>query len=771
MLNTSYTNIHNITQLKTHTLGASRMGENRELKFALESYWQGKIQSAELIQISNKIKQNNWQQQIDANLDFITVGDFALYDHVLNNAFYFDTIHTHNTSSSENILKEYFSQARGGSCCALEMTKWFNTNYHYIVPQLNKNTKIKLNKEFLGEFLFKDIELAQKNNKEIKIVLLGPLSFLYLSKAQEIDKLDLLDDLINSYAELLSIIKSKGISFVQIDEPILSLDLSVNWHRAFEQTYSTLHFEGLNILLATYFGELQDNLQLICNLPVSGIHIDAISSSKEIQKIIDWLPNHKILSIGLIDGRNIWKNDLEQSLEILNTISTRRTQNIWLAPTCSLLHVPCNLELETKLDSNIKNWLSFGKQKLQELDILKSFINTKLSDDIIENNKQAIESRKNSTLVNNPNIRQDIQQILNTSNVDKRDTVFKNRKIVQQNILNLPLLPTTTIGSFPQTQEVRAIRSSFKKQQITEQEYTTKLQQLTQQAIKFQEEIGLDVLVHGEFERNDMVEYFAEFLHGFAFTQNGWVQSYGSRCVKPPVIYGDVARKQPITIAWSKFAQEQTDRIMKGMLTGPVTVLHWSFIRDDQPKADTCLQIAVALRHEVNDLESAGIKIIQIDEPAYREGLPLRKSDWANYLEWASKAFRICASGVDDKTQIHTHMCYSEFGDILPAIAAMDADVISIETTRSNMDLLDSFVDFKYPNDIGPGVWDIHSPRIPSVSEIQSLIQKAIDVLPIENLWINPDCGLKTRNWEETKQALINLVAATENIRQSVSVD
>jgi 5-methyltetrahydropteroyltriglutamate--homocysteine methyltransferase len=778
------TNIQNLKNVKTHTLGASRMGEQRQLKFALEQYWQGKTTSADLLKTAHEVKRYNWNIQKQANLDFVTVGDFAFYDHVLNTACYFNAIHTEQTShqhngqtcthahasSDEELLKQYFSNARGGDCCALEMTKWFNTNYHYIVSELDENTKFSLSQGYVNKFIIDDVKDAYAQGHEnVKAVLLGPVSYLYLSKAKNVNKLDLLPSLIACYAQLLSQLKAQNITWVQIDEPILSLDLGAEWHRAIEQTYSQLHFEGINILVATYFGALQDNLQLACNLAVQGLHIDAVSSPQELQQIIDWLPNHKVLSVGVVDGRNIWKTDLEQVIAKLEQVATRRTQNVWLAPSCSLLHVPVNLELEQKLNPEIKNWLAFAKQKLQELDVVKSYINnTKDVSEIIKSNSQSVAQRKNSILVNNPQIKQDIQQILVKDGVDKRNTEFANRKQTQQEVLQLPLLPTTTIGSFPQTAEVRSLRARYKKSEITEQEYTKAIQELTIEAVKIQEEIGIDVLVHGEFERNDMVEYFAEYLNGFTFTENGWVQSYGSRCVKPPVIYGDVSRKQPITVAWSQFAQEQTKQIMKGMLTGPVTMLHWAFVRDDQSKQDTCLQIAVALRHEVNDLEQAGIKIIQIDEPAYREGLPLRKQDWQNYLAWASQAFRISSSGVDDKTQIHTHMCYSEFGDILPAIAAMDADVISIETTRSNMDLLDSFVSFKYPNDIGPGVWDIHSPRIPSSEEMTALINKAIAVLPIQNLWINPDCGLKTRNWEQTKQALTNLVETAKQVRIEV---
>jgi 5-methyltetrahydropteroyltriglutamate--homocysteine methyltransferase len=772
------------TAIQIHALGLNRMGENRELKFALEQYWQNNLSSQDLFDVAKNIKQNNWKLQQQANMDLITVGDFAFYDHVLNTACYINAVPSTLKNDNQNDLcKEYFGFARGNTeKPALEMTKWFNTNYHYIVPELNANTQFKLNLNYVQQFLLNDIDDAKaQGHGNIKAVLLGPVSFLYLSKAQSgVHKLDLLPKLIDTYAALLNQLKAKNIAWVQIDEPILSLDLSPEWHRAFEKTYSQLNFEGLNILLANYFGELQNNLQLACSLPVQGLHIDGVYAAEEISKVVDWLPQHKVLSLGVIDGRNIWKNNLQKTINTINNIQQRRQNNIWLATSCSLLHAPANLELEKKMSSEIKNWLAFAKQKLQELNVLKTYFAQSNAIDkdiqtnahielVLQQNKAAIENRQKHILVNNPSIRKHIQNILTIHNVDKRTSEFEKRKNIQHTQFQLPLLPTTTIGSFPQTTEVRSLRAQFKKGEITEVTYTQALQKITQQAIRIQEDIGLDVLVHGEFERNDMVEYFAEYLDGFTFTEHAWVQSYGSRCVKPPIIYGDVARKQAITVEWSTFAQAQTEKHMKGMLTGPVTMLHWSFVRDDQPKKDTCLQIAVALRAEVTDLANAGIHMIQIDEPAYREGLPLRKQDWGTYLNWASQAFRVSTSDVGDKIQIHTHMCYSEFSDILPAIAAMDADVISIETTRSNMDLLDSFVEFNYPNDIGPGVWDIHSPRVPSQDEMFNLIQKAMQVLPLQNLWLNPDCGLKTRNWEQSKQALTHLVGAAKQVRQGIT--
>lgn len=757
----------------THNLGFPRIGKRRELKFALEKYWTGEISEQVLLEIASDLQTQHWRDQ--SMLDWIPVGDFSLYDQVLDTSFMLGNIPDRVSVLPGNEIDHYFRVARGRSiiddstCSCVnagEMTKWFDTNYHYIVPEFEKNTQFSLN----AGHLLKKIKQASKNHIQAKPVILGPVTYLWLGKSKDgTDKLDLLDDLLSAYAQLLQELELSGIQWVQIDEPILVMELSPAWKHALKKTYYQLQSASINLLLTTYFGQLQDNLQLACELPVNGLHLDAVVAKDEIAKVIDWLPSHKILSLGIINGRNIWKADLTQILDWLEPIYARLQNRLWLAPSCSLLHVPVDLDSEQKLDADIHSWLAFALQKLNEIAVLAKALNQgrdSVSEILLENSA-AVTSRKRSARVHQATVKDRVLGIGDA--MGARQSPYHKRAIVQRKKFQLPLFPTTTIGSFPQTREIRQTRRDFGKGKLSESEYRKAMQKEIKICIQEQEALGLDVLVHGEPERNDMVEYFGEQLAGYAFTQFGWVQSYGSRCVKPPIIYGDVSHSEAITTEWIQYAQSLTSKPMKGMLTGPVTMLNWSFVRDDQSRAETCMQLALAIRDEVLALEKAGIGIIQIDEAALREGLPLRKSQWRSYLDWAIRAFRITANGVKDEIQIHTHMCYSEFNDIMEAIAQMDADVITIETSRSGMELLDAFDQFHYPNEIGPGVYDIHSPNIPSVDSIIDLMQKAAQRIPAQRLWVNPDCGLKTRTWEEVKPALSNMVAASRYLSSKLS--
>ncbi len=779
----------------THTLGFPRMGAQRGLKFALESFWRGESTKADLHATAAKLRQQHWQAQADAGLGFVTVGDFALYDHVANHIqllgcepgrFGFD--------ETTPELARYFAMARGvsakaasahESCSAgctaahttagqpaLEMTKWFDTNYHYLVPEFSAATQFRV----ASERLFDEVAEAQALGHRAKAVLLGPLSFLWLgkSKAAGFDRFSLLEQLLPVYEAVLARLKAQGVEWVQIDEPILGLDLPDVWRHAFEPSYWQLARSAPKLMLATYFSPLAENLRLACQLPVAGLHVDAVRAPDELVGVADWLPSHKVLSVGLVDGRNIWRTDLDAALAKLRPVADKHQGALWLAPSCSLLHVPFSLQAEAQLDAEVKSWLALAVEKLGELRVLSTALSDGEAavDDELHAARIALAARRASPRVHRATVAARLAAA--APGADQRASAFPARQKSQRARLKLPLLPTTTIGSFPQTAEIRAARAAFKRGALNAAHYQQKMEAEIALAVRKQEALGLDVLVHGEAERNDMVEYFGEQLDGFAFTANGWVQSYGSRCVKPPIIYGDVARPAPMTVAWSQYAQSLTPKPMKGMLTGPITILQWSFVRDDQPRATTADQIAWAIRDEVCDLESAGIAIIQIDEPAIREGLPLRRAGWKSYLDRATRAFRISASGVRNDTQIHTHMCYSEFNDILPAIAAMDADVITIETSRSDMELLQAFGasasggagDFKYPNEIGPGVYDIHSPRVPSVHEMAALLEKAAEVVSVENLWVNPDCGLKTRGWPETEAALRHMVQAAQEVRE-----
>ncbi|MEJ2793513.1 5-methyltetrahydropteroyltriglutamate--homocysteine S-methyltransferase [Iodobacter sp. LRB] len=755
---------------KAHILGFPRIGAQRELKFAIEQFWKGEIDESALAQTGNALRRQHWQWQKDADLDFVTVGDFAWYDQMLNASallgalparFGFDEVG--GLSPKDLSLKQYFELARGNAeQPALEMTKWFDTNYHYLVPELDENTA------FAGgvDWFFYEIEEARSLGHAVKAVLPGPLTFLYLAKAKTagFDKLSLLPKVVAAYALILERLAKLGVEWLQLDEPILGLDLEAEWLAAFEPVYRSFAYTGPKILLATYFESVAAHAALLRDLPVAGVHLDLVRAPQQLDVFANNWPASKVLSLGVVDGRNIWVSDLSA---ILARVEALQGRNIWLSASCSLLHVPVDLVQETKLDDELKGWLAFAKQKLQEISVLKRALNGADVSAELSANAAKVASRAASPRIHNPAVSARIQAL--SEGDARRHAVFATRQAEQKLRFNLPPLPTTTIGSFPQTKEIRAARAAFKKGTLAQNDYVEQMQAEIRLAVEKQEALGIDVLVHGEAERNDMVEYFGEQLSGFAFTQFGWVQSYGSRCVKPPVLFGDVSRPTPMTVEWTQYAQSLTQKPMKGMLTGPVTILQWSFVRDDQPRSVTTQQIALAIRDEVVDLEAAGIGIIQIDEPAFREGLPLKKSDWAAYLHWAAEAFRISASGVANQTQIHTHMCYSEFNDILPAIAAMDADVITIETSRSDMELLTGFGTFKYPNEVGPGVYDIHSPRIPPVEDMLRLIAKAAEVVPVELLWVNPDCGLKTRNWPETEAALANMLEATRQARQHLA--
>jgi 5-methyltetrahydropteroyltriglutamate--homocysteine methyltransferase len=752
-----------------HNLGFPRIGSKRELKWALEFYWKGQLEQAKLAQIAKELGAHRWKQQQEMGLDLVPVGDFSWYDHVLDMSVLLGVVPPRFGEIQDEVdLDTYFCMARGRGAggkevAACEMTKWFNTNYHYIVPEFQRQQAFRLT----SNILFNQVAEAQALGVSVKPVLLGPLSFLWLGKTKgnEFDKLSLLERLLPVYSQVLQRLKAQGVEWVQLDEPILVLDLPPDWKAAFEKAYSYLANTGLKRFLTTYFGTLGDNTQLACRLPTEGLHIDLASAPGQLAKVLDELPPYKVLSAGVVDGRNIWRNDLEGSLGQLEFLHERLGDRLWVAPSCSLLHCPMDLTLESALDEELKSWLAFAVQKIEEVVALKRALveGRGAVSKALDISAAAQSNRRRSSRIYRPDVRARVADVSEMMAQRRHD--YPTRAQAQREHLKLPLYPTTTIGSFPQTSSIRKTRQDFKKGQISEQEYRQQMETEIGKAIRVQEKYGLDVLVHGEAERNDMVEYFGEQLEGFAFTQNGWVQSYGSRCVKPPIIYGDVVRLQPMTVEWIRYAQSLTNKLVKGMLTGPVTILQWSFVRDDQPRSDTCLQIALALRDEVLDLERAGIKIIQIDEPAFREGLPLRQAEREQYLEWAVRCFRVAAAGVEDETQIHTHMCYSEFNDIINAIAALDADVITIETSRSDGELLAAFAAFNYPNEIGPGVYDIHSPAVPTISQIVDLIRKATKYVPSERLWINPDCGLKTRDWPEVESALCTMVAAAQELR------
>ncbi|WP_182335505.1 5-methyltetrahydropteroyltriglutamate--homocysteine S-methyltransferase [Stenotrophomonas acidaminiphila] len=754
-------------------LGFPRIGARRELKRALESYWHGESDAAQLQATAAELRVRHWKLQCEAGVELPPSNDFSLYDHVLDTAFLFDAIpERYRALAVCAPLAAYFAMARGLQrpgidLHALEMTKWFDTNYHYLVPELQAGQRFTLR----GDKPLAEYREAKALGIETRPVLLGPVSFLRLSKTTDgSDPLDLLDTLLPVYAQLLEALQAEGARWVQLDEPVLVQDLDDAARVAFRQAYARLA-DGPHpdILLATYFGALDDNLALAASLPVQGLHVDLVRAPEQLDAVLRALPAGRVLSLGLVDGRNIWRNPLDNALILARYARGHRGDDpLWLAPSCSLLHCPVDLALEKKLDAELRGWLAFSRQKLGELKLLADALDGRAgAEAALAPAREAADARRRSSRVHNAAVKARVAALTAADTV--RATPHARRLPLQTAALRLPPFPTTTIGSFPQTRDVREARARNKSGRLSDADYEAFLAVQTEQCVRVQEQIGLDVLVHGEFERNDMVEYFGEQLDGFAFTGNGWVQSYGSRCVKPPVIYGDISRPAPMTVRWSRYAQSLTRRPMKGMLTGPVTMLQWSFVRDDQERAQTCRQIALALRDEVTDLEAAGIAAIQIDEPALREGLPLRNAQRRRYLEWAVEAFRIAASGVADATQIHTHMCYAQFNDIIDSVAALDADVISIETSRSRMELLDAFARFDYPNQVGPGVYDIHSPRVPDRAEMVELLRRASEVLPAEKLWVNPDCGLKTRAWPETRAALEAMVEAAQVLRAELS--
>jgi 5-methyltetrahydropteroyltriglutamate--homocysteine methyltransferase len=761
--------------MQTNVLGYPRIGSARELKKANEAFWAGKMSLEKLQLTARQLRRQNWETLQAAGIDLIPSNDFSLYDQVLDMCLMTGTVPARFKSLKDTLANAgspelYFAMARGYQkngfdITAMEMTKWFDTNYHYLVPEFDASqTYSLLYNKCLDEF-----KEALSIGIHTKPVLTGPVSFLVLGKIkdEQLQTAALLDKLLPVYIQLLQSLQQAGATWVQLDEPILVLDLTPAQQSLFQYAYDKIRaaVPELKIMLATYFGGLQDNTALTLQLPIDALHIDLVRAPEQLDEILPSLPAGMKLSIGVVNGRNIWKNNYDQSLALIKKATDiLGDDRVFLATSCSLLHTPYDLELETALNTQIRNWMAFAKQKVNELNELQQIAagNTAL----LDANRAEMKERSMAEIIHKPAVKARLAAL--TAADDQRKSPFPVRQKAQEEVLKLPLFPTTTIGSFPQTEEIRKLRADLKKGSITPEQYDTEISQAITDSVRWQENLRIDVLVHGEFERNDMVEYFGEQLEGFIFTKNGWVQSYGSRCVKPPVIYGDIQRNAPMTVKWSSYAQSITNKPMKGMLTGPVTILQWSFVRDDQPRADTTLQIALAIRDEVTDLEKAGIKVIQVDEPAIREGLPLRQADWQQYLDWAVKAFRISVSAVEDSTQIHTHMCYSEFNDIISNIAAMDADVITIETSRSQMELLEVFSTFKYPYEIGPGVYDIHSPRVPTVAEMTALLEKAIQLLPARNIWVNPDCGLKTRKWPETEQALRNMVAAAQNMRVAV---
>ncbi|OHX19326.1 5-methyltetrahydropteroyltriglutamate--homocysteine S-methyltransferase [Chromobacterium sphagni] len=753
----------------THLLGFPRIGAKRELKTLLENYWKQEIDEAALLAGARALRQRHWLLQKGAGVELLPVGDFSLYDHVLDAQLLVGAAPPRFGFDPAALdAEQYFQLARGNAGQpAQEMTKWFDTNYHYLVPEWHADTAFSAQPQrLLGQ-----VREAQALGIHTKPVLVGPLSLLWLGKAKGLafDKLRLLPGLLAAYRDLLAALRASGVEWVQLDEPILALDLPQDWLDAFAPAYQQLQAGAPSILLASYFGSAAEHAARLKALPVAGLHLDLARAPQQLQAFLAGFPEDKVLSAGIIDGRNVWRADLSLMLRQLQAAHAQLGERLWLAPSCSLLHSPFDLAAEIQLDADLKSWLAFAVQKLNELKTLQrglrrgraAIAGELAGSDFAQQQKQG------SPLIHRPAVRQRIAAL--PADADRRASPYPQRAARQQAWLKLPPLPTTTIGSFPQTAAIRASRSAFKRGELSAADYQKAMESEIELAIRRQEELGLDVLVHGEAERNDMVEYFGEQLSGFAFTAGGWVQSYGSRCVKPPIIYGDITRPQPMTVAWARFAQSLSAKPVKGMLTGPVTILQWSFTRNDLPRSEVCRQIALALNDEVRDLEAAGIRVIQIDEPAIREGLPLKRAERQGYLNWAGQAFRLSCRGVDDATQIHTHMCYSEFGDILPAIAALDADVITIETSRSDMALLADFGRFRYPNAIGPGVYDIHSPRVPQTDEIRHLLQKALQVIPAEQLWVNPDCGLKTRDWPEVEAALATMVQVSRKLREELA--
>ncbi|WLD64975.1 5-methyltetrahydropteroyltriglutamate--homocysteine S-methyltransferase [Pseudomonas fluorescens] len=758
-----------------HSLGFPRIGRDRELKKAQEAFWKGELDEAGLRAVGRELRKTHWALQQQAGIDLLPAGDFAWYDQVLTHSLMFGVIpERFRPADGQATLHTLFGMARGvsDSCCggahAQEMTKWFDTNYHYLVPEFSVDQQFHLG----WDQLFEEVQEARELGHTVKPVVIGPLTYLWLGKAKggDFDKLDLLERLLPLYGQIFQRLAELGVEWVQIDEPILVLDLPQAWKNAFERAYNLIQRDPLKKLVATYFGGLEENLGLAASLPVDGLHIDLVRAPDQYPTILDRLPAYKVLSLGVVNGRNVWRCDLEKALATLQHAHEKLGDRLWVAPSCSLLHSPVDVGREDQLDAELKSWLAFAVQKCAEVAVLARAVNEPEAPDVLAalaQSRAVQAARATSRRIHKPAVQARVAAI--TAQDSQRQSPFAQRIDKQRARLNLPLFPTTTIGSFPQTASIRLARQSYKQGKLSEAEYVEAMHSEIKHAVEVQENLGLDVLVHGEAERNDMVEYFAEQLDGYVFTRFGWVQSYGSRCVKPAVIFGDLSRPKAMTVEWIRYAQGLTHKVMKGMLTGPVTMLMWSFPREDVSREVQARQLALAIRDEVLDLEAAGIQIVQIDEAAFREGLPLRRAQWQPYLDWATEVFRLCASGVRDETQIHTHMCYSEFNDVIESIAAMDADVITIETSRSDMELLRAFEAFAYPNDIGPGVYDIHSPRVPDASEMANLLRKAAQRIPAERLWVNPDCGLKTRGWPETEAALIHMVTAARQLRAELA--
>ena len=756
--------------ITTHILGYPRIGEKRELKFALEKYWRGEIDQTELKNVGSDLRQKNWDTQAQAGLSFVTAGDFAWYDHVLTTTLLLGHVpkrHRNGFPDLDTLFKVGRGQSQASCGCstgsaASDMTKWFNTNYHYIVPEFSKDDSFEVS----WPQLFEEVNEATKAGHKVKPVLLGPISYLYLGKEVEegFDRLTLLPRLLTAYQQILAKLAKQGVEWVQIDEPILSLELEKPWLDSFKLAYQVIRSD-VKVLLTTYFDSVTDSLDKIIELDVDGLHVDLSAAPTQLQQVADKLPEGWVLSTGVVNGRNVWRADLTTLRETLQPIKDKLGDKLWVASSCSLLHSPVDLDLEPSLSEDVQSWFAFAKQKVTEVALLgKALEGDQEAILACDTYSAPIQARKTSKQVNKPQVQARLSKV--TQALAERSAPYAERAAHQSEVLGLPLFPTTTIGSFPQTSEIRVQRSAYRTGKLSESEYVEALKGHIADAVKRQEALDLDVLVHGEAERNDMVEYFAENLAGFQTTKFGWVQSYGSRCVKPAIVVADIEREKPMTVEWSTYAQSLTSKQMKGMLTGPVTILCWTFPREDISRKEIADQLALALRDEVSDLQDAGINIIQIDEPAIREGLPLKKRDHAEYLNWAVNAFKISAASAKPETQIHTHMCYSEFNEIIDSVAALDADVITIETSRSNMELLKAFEEFNYPNEIGPGVYDIHSPNIPSEDWIEGLINKAAEKIPAQRLWVNPDCGLKTRNWAETEASLANMVSAAKKLRK-----
>ena len=752
-----------------HLNGYPRVGAKRELKFAVEAFWKGVKSETDVREVAAEIRRVNWATQKAAGADLLPVGDFSFYDHVLDLICAVGAIPKRFGFDADNLtLPQYFELARGNATqFAMEMTKWFDTNYHYIVPEWYADTEFSTH----SGSLIAQIKEAKAQGHDIKPTLVGPLTLLWLGKKKEefgCRIKTLLPKLLPVYAQLLRELAAEGVDWIQIDEPILAVDAGDAWTNAFADVYKELANTGVRIIIGTYFASVAEHVKLLSSLPVHGVHIDCVRAPEQLAVFAEQFPTSKVLSVGLVDGRNVWRANLNKIIDTLEPVKAKFQNNLWIAPSCSLLHSPQDLAVEEKLDAEIKSWMAFAAQKLVELGNIKQALEHGKNSiqAALEASDAAAADRATNKKVHNDAVKARLANL--PKGADQRKSPFAERIKAQQAWMNLPILPTTTIGSFPQTTEIRQARAAFKKGELSAADYEAAMKKEIAYCVEVQEKLQLDVPVHGEAERNDMVEYFGEQLAGYCFSQFGWVQSYGSRCVKPPIIFGDVSRPNPMTVFWSSYAQSLTKRPMKGMLTGPVTMFKWSFVRDDIPLSEVAKQIALALNDEVLDLEKAGIKVIQIDEPAIREAMPLKKAQWDEYLAWACEAFRLSSTGAEDSTQIHTHMCYSEFNDILPAIASMDADVITIETSRSDMDLLTAFGEFKYPNDIGPGVYDIHSPRVPTSAEIEHLLRKAMDVVPVERLWVNPDCGLKTRGWQETIEQLEVMMEVTHKLRKEL---